>query len=235
MQIVTTIMAPTPFVAALFIIFARITRLLGTSYSRLSPQWYTRIFLTADIISLIVQGAGGGLAATAETEKDSDLGGNIMLGGIVFQLVAVIAFITLSVEYFFRYLTDRPIRLSSEEDTRRTEWGFKMKIFVGSLVFIILMIFIRSIYRTAELADGWNGRIITTQIYFNLLDGMVILLAIFAMNFFHPGYWMKTPELKGRSPLRSPLPETIAMNRTYKHVSDSSSTPNSSTRGHGEV
>lgn len=35
------------------------------------------------------------------------------------------------------------------------------------LAFSTLMLFIRAIYRTAELSDGWGGRIIHTQVYFS--------------------------------------------------------------------
>jgi len=220
MQIVATILAPTPFVAALFIIFSKITIRLGTHYSRLSPQWYSRIFLTADIVALIVQGAGGGIAATANTDSGSTLGGNIMLGGIIFQLIALIAFIAVSAEYYIRYITDRPLRMPEQHG--RVQWGQKMKIFTASLIFILVMIFIRSIYRTAELSDGWNGRIITTQVYFNVLDGMVILLAIFTMNFFHPGYWMRTPFED------SPSMDTLAMDGTYPKQMSALQTPNPS-------
>lgn len=99
--------------AALFIIFAGITRQLGVQYSRFSPLWCeypvalgflfvaeqsdlstdSRIFLTAvnlllltqahhslsliahsqDIVALVVQAAGGGLAATASTQSGSNL------------------------------------------------------------------------------------------------------------------------------------------------------------------
>ncbi len=44
------------------------------------------IFVSCDVISLVVQGAGGGIAASGDTLEDANMGGNIMLGGIVFQL-----------------------------------------------------------------------------------------------------------------------------------------------------
>ena len=57
-----------------------------------------------------------------------------------------------------------------------------------------------------ELSDGWRGVIITTQVYFSkstlsvssgvslkgcphldVLDGAMIVLAMYTLNFFHPG------------------------------------------------
>ena len=54
--------------------------------------------------------------------------------------------------------------------------------------------FYRSIYRSIELAQGWNGKIIENQTLFNLLDGMLILLATLTFVFVHP--WWVTPKRK---------------------------------------
>jgi hypothetical protein len=48
----------------------------------------------------------------------------------------------------------------------------------------------RSVYRTIELQDGWTGRIIHTELYFNVLDGGMVTLAVFTMNFIHPGVFL---------------------------------------------
>ncbi|OBZ79181.1 Uncharacterized protein C17G6.02c [Grifola frondosa] len=122
-QIVVTILAPTPLVAALFIIFSRITERMGTCYSRLSPRWYSRIFLTCDIIALFVQATGGGIAASSNTNSLSKLGSNIMLAGIVFQLVSLSIFSLFMAEYYFRYIHDRPVR-SSDADSLSTVISF---------------------------------------------------------------------------------------------------------------
>lgn len=71
-----------------------------------------------------------------------------------------------------------------------------------------------AIYRTAELADGWDGKIIRTQVYFSMstcnssrsvilidsditidvLDAMMVTLAMYATNFFHPGRLLAIPQ-----------------------------------------
>lgn len=90
------VLAPTPFVAALFMGFGRVATRLGSEYSRLSPTMCelsvcassqctlspmirvlippitldSRVFLTIDIVSLFVQGAGGGMAASGNDDAD---------------------------------------------------------------------------------------------------------------------------------------------------------------------
>jgi hypothetical protein len=66
----------------------------------------------------------------------------------------------------------------------------------------------RAIYRTIELSDGWNGRIISNEIYFSeylwfsdlplpvqllmynpldALDGAMVTIAMYTINIAHPG------------------------------------------------
>ncbi|KIO30488.1 hypothetical protein M407DRAFT_20381 [Tulasnella calospora MUT 4182] len=66
------------------------------------------------------------------------------------------------------------------------------------LVIATVFIYVRSIYRTIELLDGWNGPIITNETLFNVLDGMQILLAMVTLNVLHPG-WL-VPLTKAEAP-----------------------------------
>ena len=66
-----------------------------------------------------------------------------------------------------------------------------MKIFLSGMSFVTLMIFIRCIYRTIELLEGWNGYIITHEVYFACLDGLPMIIALITFNIFHPGRYVK--------------------------------------------
>ncbi|KAG7442279.1 uncharacterized protein BT62DRAFT_1079400 [Guyanagaster necrorhizus] len=63
----------------------------------------------------------------------------------------------------------------------------KIKYMIRALAFNTVCLIIREIYRTIELEDGWNGKIIHTQVYFNGFDGAMVILAIYTLNFAHPG------------------------------------------------
>ncbi|KZV75700.1 RTA1-like protein [Peniophora sp. CONT] len=191
MQITTTIIAPTPLVAANFILLGQIINILGVRYSRLSAAWYTILFLACDIIALVVQAVGGSIASTAaEQGTDPAKGGNIMLGGIVFQLVAIVAYSVLAAEFIFRYIIDKPVAGHEYADTssRRVKTPLRMKLMLFGMALMTVLIFIRSVYRTCELADGWTGPVIQKQVLFNVCDGAMIVLAMFTLNFFHPGH-----------------------------------------------
>ncbi|KAJ7453396.1 RTA1-domain-containing protein [Mycena latifolia] len=175
-QISTTIMAPTPLLAANFIILSRLVQTLGTAYSWLTPKWYTILFLPCDIIALIVQGVGGGMASSAVDLAGANVGAHVMLGGIVFQFVAIIIFSTLASDFVLRYVRDRSFR--ARDLTPRGALTPRLKLMIAALAFSTTALIVRSVYRTIELANGWDSRIIHTEVYFNVLDGGMVVLQI---------------------------------------------------------
>ncbi|KLO10602.1 RTA1 like protein [Schizopora paradoxa] len=198
-QISTTIISPTPFLAAYFIILGRLIRILGTQYSRLSPRQYTIVFCTADVVALVVQALGGGLASGA---TDPTPGGNIMLAGIAIQLFFLTVFMALAIEYFYRLLNDLPVRREEtpankvsdgSESSLSLEKGRalltgKTRVFVIGAFVSCFFLFVRAIYRLIELSDGWNGTVIATQWYFDVFDGAMVVSAMLILNVLHPGY-----------------------------------------------
>ncbi|KAI0094861.1 RTA1-domain-containing protein [Irpex rosettiformis] len=189
MQITTTIIAPTPLVAANFVILGEIIARLGPQYSRLSPMWYTIVFCSCDIIALVIQAVGGAKASMAvQNGRDPGPGGNIMLAGIAFQLAAITIYVALATEFILRFLHNRPVRKVTAGMSSRKYYNRGAKLMLFGLGMSSLFIFIRSVYRTIELANGWTGKIISTQVLFNVLDGAMITLATFTLNFLYPGF-----------------------------------------------
>lgn len=63
------------------------------------------------------------------------------------------------------------------------------------------MIYIRSIYRTIELLQGWTGYLITHEIYFIVLDGTMMVLAVGIFNLIHPA-WFSLGDIQDRKSMR---------------------------------
>jgi hypothetical protein len=103
------------------------------------------------------------------------------LGGIVFQLVAIAMYTCLAMEFLLRFIKDRPVRPAAHmpvltpsdrekgslPTVHRHKLQGKLRKMVIGLCISTVVIFIRSIYRTIELADGWDGIVILTQVYFS--------------------------------------------------------------------
>lgn len=181
MQIVTLILAPTFFTAGIYVILGRLIQIFGTHTSPISPAMYLWIFCTCDVISLVVQAVGGGMAATAvaaDPPRNSQAGTRTMVAGIVFQMASVTVFAALFIEFL------RRVRKS------KNNLGNRIWMLVFASAFSCLMIYVRSIYRTIELAQGWEGFLITHEDYFIALDGTLMLSAVVVYNFIHPGWFL---------------------------------------------
>jgi hypothetical protein len=102
--------------------------------------------------------------------------------------VTITAYVICAAEFLFRFTKNFPLRaVSLREKQARVGMPVKIKVMVGAMSFSSVLLFIRSVYRLIELSDGWTGRIIRTELYFDVLDGTMIVLAIYTVNFIHPG------------------------------------------------
>ncbi|KAI0255338.1 RTA1-domain-containing protein [Lactifluus subvellereus] len=211
-QAVTLVIAPTPLVAANFILLGHIIRRLGSQYSRLAPRRYTIIFVSCDIISLLVQAMGGGIASGSQTPNaQAQLGSDIALGGTVFQLVAIIVYCALAAEFITRYTWDRPMRSTHVPGGAfRGIVDIRLRRMLYAMSVMTAFILIRTLYRTVEFANGWSGKVISTQWLFNVFDGTMITLAMLTLNAFHPGVLMQElgypyPSSSNGTPPEDPL------------------------------
>lgn len=186
MQIVTLIVAPVFFSAALYVLLGMLISLMGRTSSVLSPKWYAIIFCICDVISLVVQAVGGALASAAANTVGGDTakGTNIMVGGIAFQLFTMTLFAVFGLDFLRRI--------------RRAEPPRSIKLVLLAMVVSFAMIYIRSIYRTIELAQGWFGHLITHEGYFIGLDAAVMVVAVGVFNFIDPAVLLPRTRAKTR-------------------------------------
>ncbi|GAA5924027.1 RTA1 domain-containing protein [Sporobolomyces koalae] len=177
-QIAILIISPTFFSGALYWALGIIIQLVAPRHSLLSAKWFKITFVVADFISLVVQGVGGGIAGSAETQPDLDLGSNIMLGGIVFQLVVMLIYVAYGA--FWVYKARVEIKSS----------GRKMRTMIWALFAASLCIIARGIFRTIELAEGFSGFLAVNEPYI-LLDALPVLLCSLILNVIHPAQYLE--------------------------------------------
>ncbi len=181
-QITTITFGPAFFSAAIYFTLARITVYLGREYSRLPPKAYYYIFIPCDLISLALQGAGGGLSSTSS--GGSKVAVDVSIAGLSFQVITLCLFIALATDFAIRY------RRGRETSTNKLVLPKQFKIFVTFMSLAIILILIRCGYRIAELKGGYRGsgsELIREEGPFIALEGVMIILAAFCLNVGHPG------------------------------------------------
>ncbi|EMD60833.1 hypothetical protein COCSADRAFT_192685 [Bipolaris sorokiniana ND90Pr] len=184
-QIVLLIFAPAFLAAGIYLTLKHVVIQFGQEWSRLRPSWYTYIFIAADLLSLVLQSAGGALAATAEDgDAILDIGTNIMIAGIIWQVVALALFGLLVLEYSIRTYRRRdrlsPSALALWENRR-------FKFFCSAVIVAYVTILVRCVYRIPELLGGWGGELMQEEVEFIILEGAMIAITVLAQTVFHPG------------------------------------------------
>ncbi|CAI7583654.1 unnamed protein product [Penicillium bialowiezense] len=205
MQISTLIIAPTFFTAGIYILLGRFIQIFGRESSILSPKAYLWIFCTCDIVSLVVQALGGGLASAAFAKEGGDTtpGSNTMVGGVLFQLASITVFVICAGDFLRRVKKMGVLRTAS----------VSFILLMIAMVISVLCIYVRSIYRTIELLQGWRGYLITHELYFIVLDGAMMVAASAVFNLVNPGWLLDSvkgatlPESRSATELTEPKPE----------------------------
>ena len=164
-------LAPAFMCAAIYVTLSQIIYHLSSECSRFPPQLFPYLFVICDLISLVLQAAGGGVSSVSLGRNLA--GVDLTLTGLGFQVFTLTLFVVLAVDYWMRYAKLRKTRPSSgragesvgrqesEKEFRTTEDPLtkRFKIFAIFLSVSIVCIYARCCYRIAELKQGYEGHI----------------------------------------------------------------------------
>ncbi len=118
------------------------------------------------------------MGAQNHKHDQTELGTNIMVAGILFQLAAMTLYCTCVTIFAMRVAH---ARLKFPASVYWLCWGNFI---------VTAMIYVRGIYRAIELLGGWSGKYVTHEIYFVLLDELPMIFALVSFNLFHPGMYL---------------------------------------------
>ncbi|KAJ1958152.1 hypothetical protein GGI12_004811 [Dipsacomyces acuminosporus] len=141
----------------------------------LRPKFVTWFYFSSDVFSFMLQSVGGSMMSQRKT---ADTGKKIALGGLAIQL----AFLSVFLYTVIVVLRD-PLYTVSKGPKDVTKDGAKKKL-LYNVIATTLLIFIRSIYRLVEFADGYGGKIYSAEWAFYVFD-TIIILAAFVLNIFY--------------------------------------------------
>lgn len=190
-QIISIVISPSFLAAGLYLTLKHLVLLLGPENSRLKPKLYPYIFVSCDIFSIVLQAVGGGIAASENIEL-LDVGDNIIVTGIAFQVATMFVCICLAADFGWSSLKSRRRKTEADvyDDSVQVEFkGGKtwFKISCIALAASFLAIFIRCIYRCVpslssemsiltdscsipEMAGGWGGPRMQDEVAFMILE-----------------------------------------------------------------
>ena len=101
LQYICLTIGPTFIAGGIYLSLRNIVRAFGKENSHISPETFTRFFIPCDVLSLVLQALGGGIASTASHEdRSTALGDHIMVAGLAFQTLTLAIFMVWSPSLF---------------------------------------------------------------------------------------------------------------------------------------
>ncbi|UPK91493.1 hypothetical protein LCI18_002428 [Fusarium solani-melongenae] len=185
--LITLTIGPVFIAAAIYLTLGRLVVIQGEAISRIKPRTYTTFFLGCDIVSLVVQAVGGGIAASTPVTNQHmiDVGTNILVAGLSIQVACLFAFSACSLEFFWRVRKHPELHNPEFTDLVHSK---RFKLFLFALFGATACLFIRTVFRSVELSEGFAGKLANQEIEFMILDGVMVILASIFLTIWHPGY-----------------------------------------------
>lgn len=117
-------------------------------------------------------------------------GDNIMIAGLAFQVLTLLVFMVVVADFAIhtrqRYRKLGASAFDQNAAARRLRGSWLFRGFLAALALATICIFWRSVYRVAELSKGWNGPLMFRQDLFIGFEGVMVIVAVLALNVFHP-------------------------------------------------
>ncbi|KAJ7180301.1 RTA1-like protein [Mycena crocata] len=181
------VLSPCAFIASEYVLLGRLARFLECDKHLLvSPRRITIVFISSDITTFLVQAAGGGVSLSSNTLVTAQAGSHIFLAGLVLQLASFLTFTSIFCVFIHRVRTQEPATWAMGAEKWHQDW----RTLAGAMGFSFFGILIRSVYRVAELSQGYDGHLATTEPYFYGLDTLPLFIAIAIYVVFWPGRYI---------------------------------------------
>ena len=176
MQTLLLLLGPALFAATIYMILGRLILLMrGERYSLVRRTWLTKIFVGGDVISFMMQGAGGGIMSSGASGMKT--GEKIIIGGLFVQILFFGLFFVTAILFQLRgkeYFT-----------TLRSTVPWKKHLF--SLYATSILILVRSVLRVIEYIQGNAGYLLRHEIFLYVFDAVLMFAVMFILNVSHPG------------------------------------------------
>ncbi|RSM00027.1 hypothetical protein CEP52_009403 [Fusarium oligoseptatum] len=180
--------------ASIYMILGRIILLLeGEKYALVKQRWLTKLFVCGDLLSILLQGAGGGLMAAGESLLET--GENVIIGGLFVQLVVFGGFMIVAGVFHYR-MTQQPTTKASDPEIRWRMHIFTLYVTGG-------IIWGRSLFRVVEFIEGNDGHLMRSEGWVFGFDSVPMVIVVLWMNWFHPSEIGLL--LRGEGPIKNGL------------------------------
>ncbi|KAJ6489377.1 RTA1 like protein-domain-containing protein [Mycena vulgaris] len=180
------LLSPCAFLATDYMLLARLASTFPEEVSQscllIRPSRIVKFFVWSDGITFFLQASGGGLTAT-KNASTANIGNKITMIGLSLQLASFALFTVLILVFGWRVKNRFPAAWAPPAGSKPftllgTHQVGNWRILFWTLCVTCIGILVRSIFRIAEFAGGYNGFLAVHEGYFYLFDSLPLWIAM---------------------------------------------------------
>lgn len=155
----------------------------------LTPSRILWIFISADVACTLLQITGASLIGNRTSkQQDPTQANNILIAGLAVQTASSLLFLSIMVQVMVTCS-----RSASNNKELEAEWRKKRAASIG-ICLAALLVFLRTVFRLAESADGVFGYLSSHEVFFGSLEFAPIVLSLVLLSIWHPGRIFGRPQ-----------------------------------------
>ncbi|KAF2126540.1 RTA1-domain-containing protein [Dothidotthia symphoricarpi CBS 119687] len=189
-QGVLLLVGPLFYAATTYMMLGRTILLAGgEDVSLIKPKWYTRIFVAADVSTLIIQGLGASIMGTMKLNL-AIAGEKVVIAGLALQVFTFVVFLVASVDFQIRM--NRKVNNYTATEDLSNNWR-KMLWILYSVSTLILF---RCTLRLIEYAMGNSGYLIAHEWALYAFDAVPMFLVLMLLLVLQPSKYVPQSDSK---------------------------------------
>ncbi|PCD46366.1 hypothetical protein AU210_001773 [Fusarium oxysporum f. sp. radicis-cucumerinum] len=195
-QSVFLLIPPSLFAASIYMTLGRIIRGLGPkgeSCSIVRVKWLTTLFVVGDVFSFLVQSSGAGMMAAGD---DPTMGENIVIGGLVIQVLFFGLFVVAAVIFQLRYrkIGSNWRAVGSSNTASVFDWERMLMMLYATSALIL----IRCFFRIVEYVMGADAYPLKNEWTLYIFDALLMAAVMVIFYIWYPSRVQDFRELQNR-------------------------------------
>ncbi|KAJ4254003.1 hypothetical protein NW762_010406 [Fusarium torreyae] len=196
LQSLFLLVPPSLFAASIYMTLGRIMRGLGPkaeSCSIIRVKWLTTLFVLGDVFSFLIQSTGAGMSAAG---NDPSMGENIVIGGLVIQILFFGLFVVAAIVFHLRYrkIGKNWRAVVSSNTASVFEWERMLMM----LYAVSVLILIRCFFRIVEYAMGADACPLKNEWTLYIFDSLLMAIVMAIFYIWYPSRVQEFQSLENR-------------------------------------
>jgi RTA1 like protein len=167
----------------------------GRKVYGVKAKHFTWLFVSLDILSFLIQAAGGLMASGKNAPQVVKNGLNVYMAGMGVQEFIILIFVSMAVR-FQKKLTQQEQRgFNAGQGVSMSEYRTAPQ--ARKLLYVVYtvlgLITLRIIFRLVEFSQGFTSDLASHEWFVYVFDAVPMLAAIVAINLLHPGRILRGP------------------------------------------